>query len=34
MQCEVKYAFDRFCADNGADDPCVADLQKRINDAE
>ena len=33
MKCEIKHAFDKFCAENGNEDYRSADLQEEFNDA-
>ena len=32
MKCEIKHAFDKFCAENGNEDYRSADLQEAFND--
>ena len=33
MMCEIKHAFDKFCAENGNEDYLSADVQEAFNDA-
>ena len=33
MKCEIKHAFDKFCAENGNEDYRSAYLQEAFNDA-
>ena len=34
MKCEIKLAFDKFCAENGNEDYRTANLQEAFNDTE
>ena len=34
MKCEIKHAFDKFCAENGNQDYSDANLQEAHNDTE
>jgi hypothetical protein len=34
MKCEIKLAFDKFCAENGNEDYRAASLQEAFNDTE